>query len=162
LLSVRKGNRQVDSHLFRGCEFPLDLYYDVDHDVWVRRDEDGCVTMGMTDPAQAQCGKFVHLRFKAAGRQLQRGQSAATVESAKWVGPFPTPLSGEIMATNESGFKQDILLANKDPYGAGWLIRLKPASFEEEWPHLLPHDQAFDRYREKIAERDLRCYRCAD
>ena len=146
----------MDSHLYRGCEFPLDLYYDVDRDVWVRRDEDGCVTMGMTDPAQAQCGKFVHLRFKAAGRQLQRGQSAATVESAKWVGPFPTPLSGEIIATNEAGFKQDILSANKDPYGAGWLIRLKPARFEEEWPHLLPHDQAFDRYREKIAAQDLR------
>ena len=152
----------MDSHLYRGCEFPLDLYYDVDRDVWVRRDEDGGVTMGMTDPAQAQCGKFVHIRFKAAGRQLQRGQSAATVESAKWVGPFPTPLSGEIIATNEAGFKQDILLANKDPYGAGWLIRLKPARIEEEWPHLLPHDQAFVRYREKIAAQDLRCYRCAD
>ncbi len=154
--------RQVDSHLYRGCEFPVDRYYDVDREVWVRRDEDGCVTMGMTDPAQAQCGKFVHIRFKAAGRQLQRGQSAATVESAKWVGPFPTPLSGEIVATNEAGFKQDILLANKDPYGAGWLIRLKPVHMEEEWQHLLPHDQAFDRYREKIVEQDIRCYRCAD
>ncbi len=154
--------RQVASHLYRGCEFPEDCYYDVDRDVWVRRDEDGCVTMGMTDPAQAQCGKFVHIRFKAVGRQLQRGQSAATVESAKWVGPFPTPLSGEIIATNEAGFKQDILLANKDPYGAGWLIRLKPGHIEEEWPHLLPHDQAFDRYREKIVERDMQCYRCAD
>ena len=152
----------MDSHLYRGCEFPVDRYYDVDREVWVRRDEDGCVTMGMTDPAQAQCGKFVHIRFKAAGRTLQRGQSAATVESAKWVGPFPTPLSGEIVATNEAGFKQDILLANKDPYGAGWLIRLKPAHLEEEWPHLLSHDQAFDRYREKIVEQDIRCYRCAD
>jgi glycine cleavage system H protein len=154
--------RQLDSHLYRGCEFPVDRYYDVDREVWVRRDEDGCVTMGMTDPAQAQCGKFVHIRFKAVGRQLQHGQSAATVESAKWVGPFPTPLSGEIVATNEAGFKQDILLANKDPYGAGWLIRLKPAHMEEEWPHLLPHDQAFDRYREKIVEQDIQCYRCAD
>lgn len=154
--------RQVASHLYRGCEFPEDLFYDVDRDVWVRRDEDGYVTMGMTDPAQAQCGKFVHIRFKAVGRQLQRGQSAATVESAKWVGPFPTPLSGEIVATNEAGFKQDILLANKDPYGVGWIIRLKPGQVEEEWTYLLPHDQAFERYREKIVERDIRCYRCAD
>ncbi len=151
-----------NSHLYRGCEFPVDRYYDVDREVWVRRDEDGCVTMGMTDPAQAQCGKFVHIRFKAVGRQLQRGQSAATVESAKWVGPFPTPLSGEIVATNEAGFKQDILLANKYPYGAGWFIRLKPAHMEEEWQHLLPDDQAFDRYREKIVEQDIRCFRCAD
>lgn len=152
----------MTSHIYRGCEFPTDCYYDVEHDVWVRREEDGCVTMGMTDPAQAQCGKFVHIRFKAAGRQLQRGQSAATIESAKWVGPFPTPLSGEIVTINEAEFKRDILLANKDPYGTGWLVRLKPAKIEEEWPHLLPHDQAFERYKEKIVERGMQCYRCAD
>jgi glycine cleavage system H protein len=152
----------VTSHLYRGCEFPVDLYYDVDRDVWVRREEDGSVTMGMTDPAQAQCGKFVHVRFKAAGRQLQRGQSAATIESAKWVGPFPTPLTGEIVATNEAEFKRDILLANKDPYGAGWLVRLKPVRLEEEWPLLLSSDLAFERYKEKIVEREIGCYRCAD
>jgi glycine cleavage system H protein len=154
--------QRVTSHIYRGCEFPVDRYYDVDRDVWVRLDDDGYVTLGMTDPAQAQCGKFVHIRFKAAGRQLQRGQSAATIESAKWVGPFPTPLSGEIVATNEVEFKRDILLANKDPYGTGWLVRLKPTKTEEEWQHLLPHDQAFERYKEKIVERDVKCYRCAD
>lgn len=151
----------MTSPIYRGCEFPEGLSYDVERDVWVRRDEDGCVTLGMTDPAQAQCGKFVHLRFKAVGRTLQRGQSAATIESAKWVGPFPTPLTGEIVATNEVAFKQDILLANRDPYGAGWLVRLKPTLLEEEWPDLLPQDQAFERYKAKIAERDVQCYRCA-
>jgi glycine cleavage system H protein len=118
--------------------------------------------MGMTDPAQAQCGKFVHIRFKAAGRMLQRGQSAATIESAKWVGPFPTPLTGEIVATNEAEFKRDILQANKDPYEVGWLVRLKPTRYEEEWPLLLAPDLAFERYREKLIERDMHCYRCAE
>ncbi|MHB8597849.1 MAG: glycine cleavage system protein H [Ktedonobacteraceae bacterium] len=152
----------MTSLLYRGCEFPDDCYYDVDRDVWLRRDEDGCVTMGMTDPAQAQCGKFVHVRFKSFGRLLQRGQSAATIESAKWVGPFPTPLTGEIIATNEASFKQNILLANKDPYGAGWMIRLKPTRLEEEWSYLLSADLAFARYREKITLGDMHCYRCAD
>ncbi len=152
----------MTSVIYRGCEFPADCYYDVERDVWVRRDEDGCVTMGMTDPAQAQCGKFVHIRFKAVGRTIQRGQSAATVESAKWVGPFPTPLTGEIIATNEAGFKRNILLANKDPYGAGWLVRLKPSRIDEEWPLLLSQEQAVERYRTKIEERKLQCYRCAD
>jgi glycine cleavage system H protein len=152
----------VTSAVYRGCEFPEGLFYDVERDVWVRRDEDGCVTLGMTDPAQAQCGKFVHLRFKAVGRTLQRGQSAATIESAKWVGPFPTPLSGEIIATNEEAFKQDILLANRDPYGAGWLVRLKPTRLEEEWQSLLPQEQAFERYTAKIDEKKARCYRCID
>jgi glycine cleavage system H protein len=152
----------VTSPIYRGCEFPEGLSYDVERDVWVRLEEDDSVTLGMTDPAQVQCGKFVHLRFKAVGRTLQRGQSAATIESAKWVGPFPTPLTGEIVATNEAAFKQDILLANRDPYGAGWLVRLKPARMEEEWPDLLPQDRAFERYKAKIAERDVQCYRCAD
>jgi glycine cleavage system H protein len=154
--------QRVTSHTYRGCEFPVDRYYDVDRDVWVRLDDDGCVTLGMTDPAQAQCGKFVHIRFKAVGRTLQQGQSAATIESAKWVGPFSTPLSGEIVATNEAEFKRDVLLANKDPYGTGWLVRLKPTKTEEELPLLLPPDQAFERYKEKIVERDVKCYRCAD
>ncbi len=152
----------MTSQIYRGCEFPTHYFYDVEHDIWIRRDGDGNVTMGMTDPAQAQCGKFVHVHFKGAGRKLQRGQSAATIESAKWVGPFPTPLSGEIIATNVAGFKQDMLLANKDPYNAGWLIRLKPTQLEEEWVLLLSYEQAFDRYREKITERNIQCYRCAD
>lgn len=152
----------MTSTIYRGCEFPEGLVYDVERDVWVRRDEDGCVTLGMTDPAQAQCGKFVHVRFKAVGRALQRGQSAATIESAKWVGPFPTPLTGEIVATNEAAFKQDILLANRDPYEAGWLVRLKPTRLEEEWPELLSQEQAFERYKAKIAERKMQCYRCTD
>jgi glycine cleavage system H protein len=152
----------LSSLVYRGCEFPENYLYDVDRDVWVRLEEDGCVTMGMTDPAQAQCGKFVHIRFKAVGRQLQRGQSAATIESAKWVGPFPTPLSGEIVATNAAGFQQDILLANKDPYQAGWLIRLKPSSFAEELPSLLSQQAAYERYCEKIELRNLQCYRCVD
>lgn len=157
-----KGGCPLTSLVFRGCEFPADCLYDVDRDVWVRRDDDGCVTLGMVDPAQAQCGKFVHVRFKAVGRQLQRGQSAATIESAKWVGPFPTPLTGEIVATNAVGFQQDILLANKDPYGAGWLIRLKPSQMEEEWPALLAPEVAFGRYQEKLAAGNLHCYRCVE
>ncbi len=148
--------------MYRGCQFPADYLYDVDRDVWVRLDDDGCVTMGMTDPAQAQCGKFVHVRFKAVGRYLLRGQSAATIESAKWVGPFPTPLSGEIVANNAAGYQQDILLANKDPYLAGWLIRLRPDKFEEERPALLVQEAAFDRYRDKLAAQDMQCYRCVE
>ncbi len=128
----------------------------------MRLDDDGCVTLGMVDPAQAQCGKFVHVRFKTVGRQLHRGQSAATIESAKWVGPFPTPLTGEIVATNAAGFQQDILLANKDPYGAGWLVRLRPSEMEQERHALLAQEAAFARYQEKLTARNLHCIRCVE
>jgi len=146
----------------RGCEIPDDLFYDVDHDVWVRFEDGGDVTLGMTDPAQSRCGKLVNIRFKRVGRSIRRGQSLATIESAKWVGPFPAVLSGEIVANNASRFEQDILAANKDPYGRGWLARLRPIDIEAERGTLQPGSVAIDRYRERIDEMDLQCFRCAE
>jgi len=148
--------------IYRGCEVPEDLFFDVSRDVWVRFEHGGEVTLGMTDPAQSRCGRLVSLRFKKIGREVERGQSLATVESAKWVGPFPAVISGEILATNESGFRQDILAANKDPYGQGWLVRLKPTRLESEGGSLVTGAAAVDRYRERIDAQKLHCYRCAD
>jgi glycine cleavage system H protein len=134
----------------------------VERDVWVRFEADGSATSGMTDPAQTRCGKVVSIRFKAVGRRVTRGQSLATVESAKWVGPFPAALSGEIVATNEAAFRRDILLANKDPYGAGWLVRLRPSDLEAERPALLRGAEALARYRERIDAHQVSCFRCAE
>jgi glycine cleavage system H protein len=116
----------------------------------------------MTDPAQSRCGRLVSLRFKKIGRKVERGQSLATVESAKWVGPFPAVISGEILTTNESGFREDILAANKDPYGRGWLVRLKPTRLEGERGSLVTGAEAVDLYRERMDAQKLHCYRCAD
>jgi|SRR5579859_962270 len=148
--------------VYRGCEFPEDLLFDVERDVWVRRAADGLVTLGMTDPAQARCGKLVFVRMKAPGRQVERGKSLATIESAKWVGPLPAPLSGEIVETNARGFQRDVLSANKDPYGRGWLIRLRPTRLAEELPDLLPAQQAAEVYRTKLDALQLHCYRCVE
>ncbi|HET8577637.1 MAG TPA: glycine cleavage system protein H [Methylomirabilota bacterium] len=148
--------------LYRGCEFPEDLWYDVDRDVWARFEADGTVTLGMTDPAQTRCGKVVSVRFKAVGRRVARGQSAATIESAKWVGPFPAVLSGVIVATNEATFQRDILAANKDPYGSGWFVRLGPERLEEERDALATGRTAVERYRERIDSNGINCMRCAE
>jgi glycine cleavage system H protein len=148
--------------IYRGCDVPEELFYDVERDVWARFEADGEVTLGMTDPAQTRCGKLVSIRFKAVGRQVARGQSLVTVESAKWVGPFPAILSGEIRATNEAAFRADILAANKDPYGAGWLVRIRPTDLEAERSFLLTGAAAVERYRGRIDELKLHCYRCAE
>lgn len=146
----------------RGCEIPDGLLYAVDLDVWVRLEGDGTATIGMTDPAQTQCGKVVHVRFKPAGRRVRRLQSVATIESAKWVGPFPTPLSGVVEATNEETFRRDILRANKDPYGEGWLVRIRPEDLATERGPLLGGELARDAYVRRIEERGINCMRCAD
>ena len=153
---------EIPEHVYQGCWVPPELSYDVERDVWARFEEDGTVTLGMTDVAQTKAGKLVSILFKAPGKVLRSGQSAATIESAKWVGPFPTPRSGEIVANNEETFGNDILIANRDPYGAGWLVRLKPAALEEERVRLVPGGEAFATIRERIDHDKVRCYRCAD
>ena len=148
--------------VYRGCDLPEELSYDVDRDVWARFEPDGTVTLGMTDPAQTRCGQVVSIRFKAVGRRVACGQSLATIESAKWVGPFPAVLSGAIAANNEAGFRADILAANRDPYGSGWLVRLRPDRLAEERSSLSTGREAVERYRARIDTNNINCMRCTE
>lgn len=143
----------------RGCELPENLAYDVERDVWVRREGEEIVC-GMTDVAQTRCGKIVTLQFRRLGRVVERGRSLCTIESAKWVGPFPAPLTGEIVAVNDSGFAANPLMVNTDPYGEGWLVRLRPTRLDREWADLLEGDAAVRAYGDRIAELEVHCYRC--
>jgi len=146
----------------RGCAIPQDCRYDVDFNVWVRLEDDGSARMGMTDVAQTMCGKIVALSFKPVGATIPRGRTVAVVESAKWVGPFRSPLTGRLLETNEEAFAADGLIANRDPYGAGWLARLAPTALDAERGQLVGADVAFARYREIIDREDISCMRCAD
>ena len=147
--------------IYLGCDIPEDCYFDLERDVWVRFEGDLAV-LGMTDVAQTRGGKLVNISFKKPGRVVAQGKSAATIESAKWVGPFPMPFSGEIVATNEETFKRDILIANKDPYGTGWLVKLRPTNLEAERGHLLTGAAAVEAYRKRIEELGVKCFRCLD
>jgi glycine cleavage system H protein len=148
-------------NVYRGCAFPEDLLYDVEQDVWVRL-EGEVATMGMTDPAQTRCGKFVSVHFKRVGKTIPKGQAYATIESAKWVGPFPAVLTGEILETNEVAFRRDVLVANREPYDAGWLIKIRPTKLDEERGALVDAQRAFSDYQIKIEELKINCMRCVD
>jgi glycine cleavage system H protein len=155
--------------IYYGCELPEDLYFDLERDVWIRFEGDpsassrrGLAVLGMTDVAQTRGGKLVNIAFKKPGKVIPQGKSAATIESAKWVGPFPMPFSGEILETNEAGFRRDILLANKDPYGAGWLVKVRPTNLDAERAHLLTGPAAVEAYKKKIEELQVKCFRCVD
>ncbi|HUZ56944.1 MAG TPA: hypothetical protein VMU94_31045 [Streptosporangiaceae bacterium] len=147
--------------LWHGCAVPDHLLYDVELNVWVRLEGDVAV-LGMTDIAQTLGGRMVQVSWKRTGRSYQRGRSVAVIESAKWVGPFPTPLTGELLEVNEEQFASDIAVANRDPYGTGWMARIRPADLAGERHHLVDGTAAFEAYRELIDERDIRCYRCVD
>ncbi|MEN8040560.1 MAG: biotin/lipoyl-containing protein [Actinomycetota bacterium] len=145
----------------RGCAIPDGYSYDVAGDLWVRF-EDEVARMGLTDVAQTRMGKMVSIRFKKVGKRVEAGKSIATVESAKWVGPIHSPFDGEIIATNDATFDSDILIANRDPYDAGWISVVRPDDPATAPDGLLRDDDAVSAYRERIDELDISCYRCAD
>ncbi len=148
--------------IYYGCDIPEDLFFDFERDLWVRFEADGTATLGMTDTAQTRGGKLVNITFKKVGKVVEPGKSAATIESAKWVGPFPLPFGGEIVANNETTFKRDILIANRDPYGAGWLVKVRPTNLEAERGHLLTGAEAVEKYKQRIVALGIKCFRCID
>ncbi len=147
--------------IYFACDIPEDLTYDIERDVWIRFDGD-VATLGMTDVAQTRCGKIAAISFRDVGKRVAQGKTLATIESAKWVGPFPAPFSCEIVETNEQGFGRDILITNKDPYGIGWLVKVKPTDFEKERGHLVTGDEAIEKYKVRIQELKINCLRCID
>ncbi len=147
--------------IFHACDIPEDLTYDIEHDVWIRFEGDIAV-LGMTDVAQTRCGKFAAISFRDVGKKVAQGKTLATIESAKWVGPFPAPFSCEIVETNESSFAKNILLANKEPYADGWLIKARPTNLENERTHLVTGDEAIEKYKARIQELKINCLRCID
>lgn len=140
------------------CELPDDVWFDVERDVWVKEDPDGVVHLGMTDPAQTRAGKILYVRARV-GKKVQVGKSLATVESAKWVGPVPSPLDGEVIAANPEVLR-DPNVINRDPYGA-WLVAFRPTSDVGQFG-LLRGDAAVSAYRTKLQAEGLTCMRCAD
>lgn len=113
----------------RGCNLPDDLFYNVDNNVWARREGDGTITVGMTAYACSLAGEIVSYTPKKIGKEIEQNKSVCTVESGKWVGPVKAPVTGEVIATNEavSGKPGTI---NADPYGNGWLVKMKPTNWD--------------------------------
>jgi glycine cleavage system H protein len=102
--------------------FPPDLKYTKTHE-WIRIEGD-TATLGITDYAQGELGDVVFLELPQAGRVLKPEESFGTIEAVKAVSDLFSPLSGEVTAVNAqlSGSPE---LVNKDPYGQGWMVKLK-------------------------------------
>jgi glycine cleavage system H protein len=134
----------------RGCSLPDELLYDVDNHIWFQEQGDGTVKIGMTTVATAMAGQLVAFTPRKVGRSVQAGKSCATVESGKWVGPAKSLAGGEITAVNETLVAKPSL-ANEDPYGAGWLVILKPEDWDTVRSALTPGSQVNAKYEAKMA-----------
>jgi glycine cleavage system H protein len=103
---------------------PSDLRYLKSHE-WARLEADGTVTIGISDHAQQALGDLVFAEVPEAGRRVTAGEACAVVESVKAASDVYSPVSGEVVAGNaDLGGTPELI--NQDPYGAGWLMRIRP------------------------------------
>ena len=110
--------------------YPEDLRYHPEHD-WARLEGDEA-TLGVTWFAQDALGELVHFEAPSEGQQIAKDSSYGEVESVKAVSDLIAPLSGEVLAVNEQAVEEPERI-NDDPYGAGWLVRIRlsnPAEVE--------------------------------
>ena len=104
---------------------PDNLKYTESHE-WVRREDDGTVTVGITDHAQEELGDLVFIELPAPGRKLAAGEACAVVESVKAASDIYAPVAGEVVSANQA-VSDGPESVNADAY-ANWLFRMKPDS----------------------------------
>ncbi|TDS63590.1 glycine cleavage system protein GcvH [Myroides indicus] len=107
---------------------PANLKYTKDHE-WVAIEGD-IATVGITDFAQRELGDIVYVEVETLDQTLDKDEVFGTVEAVKTVSDLFLPLTGEIIEFNE-GLETEPELVNKDPYGAGWMIKIKISDMEE-------------------------------
>ena len=104
---------------------PEDLRYTPEHE-WVLLREEGTVRVGVTDYAQTQLGDVVYIQLPQLGESVAAGEPVGEVESTKSVSDVFAPVEGEVVARNDA-LENSPDLVNSDPYGAGWMLEIKPA-----------------------------------
>ncbi len=123
--------------------FPSELYYERQTYLWVRV-EGEIATIGLTELALETFGDIVYISTIKADEPIERGQAIGSIEAAKMVDNLVAPISGEIIAFNEE-VQRNPGLINADPYGGGWLVRVKPSAWDRD-EALLIHGQALERW----------------
>ena len=108
-------------------KIPSDLYYTEEHEYLKPADEDGVFLVGITDYAQGELGDVVFVELPEPGVHLKKMEVFGTIEAVKAVSDLYCPVEGEILEVN-AGLDDDPSLVNSDPYGDGWMIRLKVAN----------------------------------
>ena len=134
-----------------GFAVETDLAYDLDRHMWVSSQDAGVVRIGMDSLGLETSGTLAQLSFQPHG-EIARGEPFGSLEAEKFVGPLVSPLSGRILAVNESAMT-DPGLVERDPYGQGWFIEIAPARLAEELPMLARGAAAIvEQFREKIRQ----------
>lgn len=124
-------------------ELPGDLLYTEEHE-WLRREQDGSVTIGITDHAQNALGDLVYVELPEVGLDVDQGGEMAVVESVKAASDVYAPIGGKIAQVNEE-LANDPEKINADPYGDGWIVRLESVEDIDDQAFMSP-----DAYQEFV------------
>jgi glycine cleavage system H protein len=116
---------------------PEDLLFSKEHE-WVKLDGDSA-TIGITDYAQNALGDIVYVELPKVGTAIKQFANVGVIESVKAVSDLFTPVSGEIVEVNEA-LENDPAAVNREPYGAGWLLKVRVADPDEAKALLSPAD----------------------
>ena len=119
-------------------EIPGDLKFMKSHE-WARIEDNGSVTVGISDHAQGLLGDLVYVELPAVGDDVQAGTACAVVESVKAASDVYAPISGKVTAVN-SALADKPETINEDAYGEGWIFVVKPSNLAEESEELLDPD----------------------
>lgn len=108
---------------------PSELKYVASHE-WLRLEDDGTITVGITDHAQEALGDIVYVELPDVGDTVAADDEISVVESVKAASDVYAPINGEIVAINEA-LEDDPEVINTDPYGDGWMYRIKPDNIDD-------------------------------
>ena len=128
-------------------ELPGDLLYTKEHE-WLRREDDGTVSVGVTDHAQSALGDLVYVELPEVDQEVEEGGDMAVVESVKAASDVYAPIAGTVVAVNEE-LADTPETINSDPYGEGWIVKLQPSGDIDEGELLTP-----DAYQELLDEEE--------
>lgn len=123
------------------ADLPPNLMYTEEHEYLSPTEEEDVFTVGITDYAQGELGDIVFVELPAAGETFEAGASFGTVEAVKAVSELYMPVTGEVVESNHA-LADDPSLVNSDPYGGGWMIRIRVKSTSDVEGLLSPEDYA--------------------
>jgi glycine cleavage system H protein len=129
---------------------PKEYKYTVEHE-WICPESKNKGKVGLADYAQSQLGDIVFLDLPAPGTQVKQGKKMGEVESVKAVSDIFAPVSGQVLEVNQTVIDEPGLV-NKDPYGAGWLVRLelsKPSELDT-----LMDSEKYDKFVAELSEEE--------
>lgn len=119
-------------------DIPSGLLYTAEHEYLRKADEDGVYTVGITDYAQGELGDIVFIELPAAGDAFEKMESFGTIEAVKAVSDLYCPVKAEVVEVN-GALDDDPSLVNSDPYGAGWMLRIRVTD-EGDLDGLMDHE----------------------